>query len=155
MGSVVKMNKNNEPIDPKGHEPAISPIAQEPEKGSDIEDVQHNKGPNQGVEKAIKVKYEKILTKEVENHKFTGNLANTTLLLSNMRKLKAASNLLESGMVDPFEAVCCRWIIPLTVVLQIFLLFLNTTNANFDKMIGAKAMSKYPDKQERAKWINF
>ena len=117
--------------------------------------MQKQNHPSKEVEKAIKVKYEKILTKEVENHKFTGNLANTTLLLANMRKLKAAFNLLESGTADPFEAVCCRWIIPLTVALQIFILFLNTTNANFDQMIGAKAMSKYPDKQERAKWVNF
>lgn len=117
--------------------------------------MRHSKEPNKEAETTIKLKYEKILSKEVENHKFTGNLANTTLLLANMRKLKAAASLLQSDTADPFEAFCCRWLIPLTVALQILILFLNTASANFDKMIGAKAMSKYPDKQERAKWINF
>lgn len=103
----------------------------------------------------MKVKYEKILSTEISNHKFTGSLANTTLLMANMRKLKTAFSRLNIDSTDPFQAFCCKWIIPLTVILQIFILFVNSTNQSLDKIIGAKAISKYPDKQERAKMINF
>ena len=105
----------------------------------------------------MKAKYEKILNAEISNHKLTSNLANATLLTANMRKLKSAYNSLqnESQNTDPFQAFCYKWIVPLTVILQIGILLVNTTNQSLEKVVGAKAISKYVDKQEKAKMITF
>ena len=54
-----------------------------------------------------------------------------------------------------FQAFCYKWLVPLTVFLQIGILLVNTTNQSLEKVVGAKAISKYADKQEKAKMITF
>ena len=121
------------------------------------------------VEKVIKKKYQNILAKEVASHRTVGNVANSTLLLANFKKLKAASSLLAEDNTDTFEELCCRYLIPITgilslaetsyceylVALQVLMLTLNFTHQNLEQLVDAKAMSQNPSKQQRAKWVNF
>lgn len=71
-------------------------------------------GNSEIIEKVVKKKYQNILAKEVANHRMVGNVANSTLLLANFKKLKAASRLLGEDNIDYFEELCCRCLIPVT-----------------------------------------
>ena len=179
-------------MNPRGHEPAISPVTEDSvtanleeisekletitEKSlADTADVvtesnhtttshssRHSTidtAPNEvmkRLEKQFKAKYEKVLSMEMTSQRTAGNLANSTLLLNNLKKMRRADKQLKTeGAEDPYQEFCYRWIIPATVVLQCLMLFMSTCHEHIQKMIGAKATSKNPIKVEKAKWLNF
>ena len=67
------------------------------------------------MENKLKAKYEKIMNSEVSSQRTAGNLANSTLLLTNLKKLRSTGKVLETtGATDGFQEFCYRYVIPLT-----------------------------------------
>ena len=95
------------------------------------------------LEKQIKAKYEKIMSSEITSQRNAGQLANSTLLLTNLKKLRTANKILKNeGAEDAYQEFCYKYVIPATVALQCLVLFISTSYENIEKMLGAKATSK-------------